>query len=74
MAAYFLEHVRSRYKIPTSALDEKFVKTLQFKTGVQADSIQGIVNDIKRMEEADNLNAHQLNEFYKKLENFYRTA
>ncbi len=74
MAAYFLEHVRSRYKIPTSALDEKFVKTLQFKTGVQADSIQGIVNDIKGLEGADNLNAHQLNEFYKKLENFYRTA
>ncbi len=74
MASYFLEHVRSRYKIPTSVLDENFVKAIQFKTGVEHEQIQAIVNDINHLDTAKNISAKQLNNFYSKLENFYRTA
>ena len=74
MTSYFLEHVRSRYKIPTGTLDEKFVKALQFKTGVDNDQIRAIVNDINLLDGSDIISARQLNNFYNKLENFYRTA
>ena len=74
MAAYFLEHVRSRYKISTGVLDDKFVKALQFKTGVDSEQIQAIVDDISQLENQYSLSAQQLTRFYNKLENFYRTA
>jgi hypothetical protein len=74
MSAYFLEHVRSRYKIPTGVLDERFVKALQFKTGVDGEQIEAIVNDINQLDSLAVISARQLNNFYNKLENFYRTA
>ena len=33
MSAYFLEHVRSKYKLLTGVLDDDFMKSLQFKAG-----------------------------------------
>ena len=33
MSAYFLEHVRNKYKLSTGTLDDNFVKNLQFKSG-----------------------------------------
>ncbi len=50
MSAYFLEHVRSRYKLPTSELDEDFIKNLHFKTGVDEEEINGIVSFIRQLD------------------------
>ena len=53
MAAYFLEHVRNKYKLPTGTLDDEFVKNLQFKSGVEEQEIRSIVSFIKYLDEAD---------------------
>lgn len=72
MSAYFLEHVRNKYKIPTSSLDEDFISNLQFKSGVQESGIRAIVSFIGHAEVAEEISQKQLAEFHKQLELFYK--
>ena len=74
MAAYFLEHVRNRYKLPTSELNEDFIKNLQFKTGLNESEIHSIVFFIQDMEKTSAITDHQLAYFHKQLESFYSKA
>jgi hypothetical protein len=71
MSAYFLEHVRNRYKLPTAVLNEEFIKNLQFKTGADESEIQSIVFFIREMENSPAISDHQLHYFHKQLETFY---
>ena len=43
MAAYFLEHVRNRYKLATGTLDDDFIKNLQYKSGCTKNRDTGIL-------------------------------
>ncbi|MGZ8559699.1 MAG: DUF4350 domain-containing protein [Chitinophagaceae bacterium] len=72
MSAYFLEHVRSRYKLPTSELNEDFEKALHFKTGVDQQEINNIVSFIRQLDSLQNVSDKQLARFHKHLENFYK--
>jgi hypothetical protein len=74
MAAYFLEHVRNRYKLSTVNLDEKFVKTLQMKSGQPEENIHEIVSFISNSDQAEVVSDKQLTGFHKQLEEFYRNA
>lgn len=74
MSTYFLEHVRNRYKIQTSKLDDDFIKLLQNKSGVNEEEIREIVNFIRFGESAQEVSAQQVTLFYHKLENFYKKA
>jgi hypothetical protein len=74
MGAYFLEHVRNKYKLPTSLLNEEFIKNLQYKSGVEESEIRSIVSFIKHLEEAKVVKNNQLTGFYKELESFYKKA
>lgn len=74
MGAYFLEHVRNKYKLPTNLLDDEFVKNLQYKSGVEESEIRGIVSFIKWLDEAEVINNNQLSNFHKELESFYKKA
>jgi hypothetical protein len=74
MASYFLEHVRSRYKLPTAVMNEEFIKQLQFKSGVNEEEIRGIVYFIRDMDMAPAITDHQLQFFHKQLESFYSKA
>jgi hypothetical protein len=74
MSAYFLEHVRSRYKLPTSELDEVFEKNLHFKTGITQEEIYGIVSFIRQLDSVENVSEKQLASFHKQLESFYKKA
>lgn len=71
MAAYFLEHVRNKYKLSTTVLNEDFIKNLQFKTGGDEAGIRSIVSFISDMETASAISDHQLIYFHKQLESFY---
>jgi hypothetical protein len=71
MSAYFLEHVRNRYKLSTSEMNEEFIKNLQFKTGVDESEIRNIVFFIRDMDSAQIISDHQLGYFHKQLESFY---
>jgi hypothetical protein len=72
MAAYFLEHVRNRYKLPTSELNEEFVKNLHIKTGIAEEEIRPIIGYIRYLEEPVPISAQDLFVFHKQLESFYK--
>ncbi|HYM94757.1 MAG TPA: DUF4350 domain-containing protein [Chitinophagaceae bacterium] len=74
MAAYFLEHIRNRYKLATGKLDEDFIRSLQIKTGCTEEEIRGIVGFIKYLDDAPVINDKELTEFHKQLESFYKIA
>jgi hypothetical protein len=74
MAAYFLEHVRNKYKLATHVLDEEFKTALHFKSGVDRVEIEQIVSYIKYVDRAVVVSSDQLMDFYKKLESFYKKA
>lgn len=72
MSAYFLEHVRNKYKLLTGTLDEEFIKKLQYKSGAEEHEVRGIVSFIKYAEEAPAISDKQLADFHKQLESFYK--
>jgi hypothetical protein len=74
MAAHFLEHVRTRYKMPTQELDDHFVQTLHYKSGQSLETIQGIMGFIRLMEEHSAISESQLSNFHKQLEAFYQNT
>jgi hypothetical protein len=74
MSAYFLEHVRSRYKLPTSELNDEFIKSLHAKTGIEEAELRDIVSFIHKMDSVNEVNEKQLAWFHKQLESFYNKA
>lgn len=74
MAAYFLEHVRNRYKLATNDLSDSFVSTLSFKSGVAEEEILRIVGYIRRLDQANVISVQDLASFHKQLESFYSKA
>lgn len=74
MSAYFLEHVRNKYKLLTGTLDDEFIKKLQYKSGAGEQEISDIVFFIKYLDDSPAINHKQLTHFHKQLESFYKTA
>jgi hypothetical protein len=71
MGAYFLEHIRNRYKLSTVTLDDNFIRDLQFKTGYDEPGIRGIVSFIKYLDDAPAISQGELTNFHQQLESFY---
>lgn len=71
MSAYFLEHVRNRYKLTTNELNEEFIQALRYKTGVEETAIRNIVSFIREMDQVPVISDKQLTVFHKQLEKFY---
>jgi hypothetical protein len=74
MAAYFMEHIRNRYKLSTTKLDEDFIGSLQRKTAEPENNIRKIVSFINYMDKEEIINDEQLADFHKHLEEFYKLA
>jgi len=74
MTSYFLEHVRSRYKLSTTVLDENFIRNLQMKSGQPEDMIREIVTFINGIDQSMEISSAELEAFHKRLEEFYKTA
>ncbi|MET0392507.1 MAG: DUF4350 domain-containing protein [Chitinophagaceae bacterium] len=74
MAAYFLEYVRNRYKLPTTELNDAFVKNLHIKTGADIHELEPIVYFIRELDGAVAVSDRQLAAFHKQLESFYKKA
>ena len=72
MAAYFLEHVRNRYKLPTNELNEEFVKNLTIKSGIPEEQIRPITGYISYLEQQVTVTNEDLFLFHKQLESFYK--
>ena len=74
MAAYFLEHIRNRYKLSTNQLDDEFIISLQRKTAQPENNLREIISFINNIDEADEIADEQLADFHRKLEEFYKTG
>ncbi|MEN9547709.1 MAG: hypothetical protein RIR12_300 [Bacteroidota bacterium] len=74
MTAYFLEYVRSTYKIPTTHLNDTFVTTLQYKSGVPAQDIQSIISFIQFIEVGGEVSKEHLLLYHRELTQFYNQA
>lgn len=74
MTAYFLEHIRNRYKLSTNRLGDEFITSLQRKTGQPEINIREIISFINSIDEADEITDQELADFHKKLEEFYKTG
>lgn len=74
MAAYFLEHVRSTYKLPTHTLDETFVMSLHFKSGYPEKETRDIVANIHHINISSAITDKELSDFHKQLELFYQNT
>jgi hypothetical protein len=74
MSAYFLDHIRNKYKLSTANLDEEFVAAVQKKSAQPVSLIKEIVSFIKYIQDAPGITDEQLAIFHKQLEEFYRAG
>ncbi len=74
MSAYFLEFVRSNYKLPTGVLNDEFIRLLHYKSGVAEKEITEIISFIRHLDQGEQVNERELASFHKQLESFYQKA
>ncbi|HEX8314719.1 MAG TPA: DUF4350 domain-containing protein [Flavisolibacter sp.] len=74
MAAYFLEHVRSTFKLPTHTLDDTFVMSLHFKSGYPEKETRDIIDNIHHINTSYAITDKELSHFHKQLELFYQNT
>ncbi len=72
MGMYFLEHVRSTYKLPTHTLDEAFIEALQYKSGYPRGDLNEIISFVQYLQNGGSMNENQLIIFHNQLEAFYQ--
>ncbi len=72
MTAHLMDYIRSRYNIPTSVMDERFVSALSNKSGYDADALRKLVYQAKMIQDSPRLSDQELMEFHKLTEAFYK--
>jgi hypothetical protein len=72
MAAYFLEHIRSKYFINTSQLNNELVHKLSSKSGYNEELCFQLIQTIVDIQVQTNINQQQLNKYYLIFQNFYK--
>jgi hypothetical protein len=72
MAAYFIEHVRSRYKIAGNTPDDHFLNELQAKSHYDVDELKSIATFINHIHTQGVVTEQQLAQFYRQLRTFYQ--
>jgi len=74
MCAYFLEHIRSKYFINTSSLNDEFIEKLIGKSGCAEEEIRQLVQSIKDIQLANSISQEQLTNYYKQFNHFYKNT
>ena len=72
MAAYFLEHIRSKYFINTSQLNNELVSKLSAKSGFAEDETYKLIQTVVDIQAQANISQEQLNKYYLIFQNFYK--
>ena len=74
MTVHFLDHVRNRYNIPTSTLDNNFVNRLADKSGLEPQQIKDLVDHLELVQNRPLISDKILLEFNQRLEIFYKQS
>ncbi|HMH23958.1 MAG TPA: hypothetical protein VK563_19370 [Puia sp.] len=72
IVAHFQDHIRSRYNMPASSLDDQFLDRLSYKSGFDKERLLALATDIKNLQERTSLTDEELLGFNKKMEEFYK--
>ena len=72
MSAHFLGHVRTKYNLQTSFLDQEFTDRLSYKSGYNKESVSNIVEHIKSIQQQQLISDEDLISFNKEIEQFYK--
>jgi hypothetical protein len=72
MAAFFIEHVRSRYKMAGNTPDEHFITELQAKSQYDREELKSIATFINQIHAQGVITEQQLAQFYRQLRAFYQ--
>lgn len=72
--SYFLEHVRTNYRLKTTKLDEMFVSDLVLKSGVTEEVTRHLIEMINKLNNAVVINDNELIKLNKLIEKFYKQA
>ena len=74
MAAYFIEHVQSRYKMQHPTPDELFVAELHTKSHYDAEELKKIIDFIQYINTYTFITEQELARFYRQLHLFYKNT
>jgi hypothetical protein len=72
MIAHFQDHVRTRYNLPVTTLDEDFVERLSYKTGFNKATLRELVEYMKGVPAQSNVPDEELLDFDRKIKEFYK--
>lgn len=71
---YFLEYVRTNYRVKTTVLNEEFVSDLILKTGINEDVVRNLIEMINKLNSAVVVNDNALIQLNELIENFNKKA
>ncbi|MNL06336.1 hypothetical protein D3C87_1269690 [compost metagenome] len=72
--SYFLEHIRTTYRLKTTNIDEEFISALTLKSGVNEAALRILFTNINELDHAYAVTDGQLIELNKSIEKFYKQA
>lgn len=70
-AAYFLEHLRTKYNLKTTVLNEEFGEALAHKSGVETTLIKDLLIQVSSMRSGAKVSDQDLIQLNKNIEQFY---
>jgi hypothetical protein len=74
MGTYFIDHLRTRYKLPTYTFDEHFIKAVHLKSGYPLVDVERLVRFIQFTETAPHITEAQLSDLHHQLNLFYQNT
>jgi hypothetical protein len=72
IVAHFLDHVRVKYNLQTTVLDNEFTDKLSYKSGVPKKQLEDIVESVRDIQLGGIISDEYLLAFNNKMEEFYR--
>ena len=72
MTAHLMDHIRRRYNIPTSVVDDKFISNLAYKSGYDLAALRNMFYHAKMIQDSPNISDGYLMEYNKLTEDFYK--
>jgi hypothetical protein len=74
MSTHFLDHVRNKYKVATTELDEAFIIALSAKSNYSTERIRELLEYVEQAFGDPSVSENQLAAFHQQLEKFYSTT